>query len=57
MFAAVPESVSVEESVAADALIVPVNVGDAEKTTLPVPVSSLRIAKSSAEVSNALVEA
>jgi hypothetical protein len=51
--AAVPLKVRVEESVAAAAFTVPVNVGDAENTAFPVPVSSERSAASCAEVENA----
>ncbi len=51
MLAAEPLSVSVDESVAAAALTVPVKVGDAENTRLPVPVSSVTSASNSDDVS------
>ena len=45
------------KKLAAAPLTVPVKVGELENTTLPVPVSSVKIAASSAEVSKSVVDA
>jgi hypothetical protein len=50
MLAAEPDIVRAEERVAAAALSVPVNVGDAEKTAEPVPVSSVSAVRRFEEV-------
>ena len=50
MFAAEPLMVKVEEKSPATASMVPVRVGDIEKTERPVPVSSESAARSPAEL-------